>query len=348
MIAADELVDRAAAVLGCAGVPAADAEVTATSLVDADMRGIHSHGVGRLRIYVERLQQGGNCAEGAVSVISDMAAVALLDGKDLLGQVPSAYAVQLAIEKAQAAGTGTVCVRRGAHFGAAGYWARLIAEHGMLGMAATNTTPLMAAWGGSTGAIGTNPLAMAFPSAGAPPVVVDIATSESTWGALINARASGERIPESWALGFDGQPTTSAEEAVEARRLLPFGRHKGYALAVGVELLAGALAGARTLSLIADLNGEPARPMAVGLFFFAVDPAALPQPPGESFGARVRAVQREINALPPRPGTDRVLWPGQLEAERAEHARAGGIELPAWIGSDLARLADELGAGKTP
>jgi LDH2 family malate/lactate/ureidoglycolate dehydrogenase len=311
--------------------------------VDADMRGIHSHGVNRLGIYVERLRVGGNRSEGKTEVLADAPALALLDGADQLAQVPSARAVAIAVEKARAVGTGTVLVRRGSHFGAAGYWARLIAEHGMLGMASTNTTPLMAAWGGSTGAIGTNPLALAFPSAGAAPVVVDVATSETTWGALMNARAGGDPIPDTWALGLDGRPTTSAEDAVTARRLLPFGRHKGYALAVGVELLTGALAGAACLSQIADMYGEPEQPMAAGLFFLAVDPGALGAAAGAAFAEAVHTVQRELNALPPGMGAERVLWPGQLEAERAARARDEGVPLPAGIAADLGRLSDELG-----
>lgn len=343
MIDADNLRDRAAAVLAAGGVPAADARVVAASLVDADLRGIHSHGVSRLRIYVDRLNAGGNRGRGEVAVLVDLPALALLDGDDLLAQIVAARAVEIAVEKAGTAGSAVVSVRRSSHFGAAGYWARLIAERGMVGLASTNTTPLMAAWGGSTGAIGTNPLALAFPSASGTPVVVDVATSESTWGALMNARASGEPIPETWALGRDGLPTTSAEEAVEAQSLLPFGRHKGYALAVAVELLAGALAGAACLSEIGDMYGATAAPMSVGLYFAAIDPAPLAAASGVDFAAQVEAVQRELNEQPPGPGVDRVLWPGQPEAERAARARREGINLPDAIVADLELLEMELG-----
>jgi LDH2 family malate/lactate/ureidoglycolate dehydrogenase len=341
-VPAGRLTARATAILVAAGVPAEDARVVADSLVDADLRGIHSHGVNRLGIYVERLRAGGNRAEGEPAVVVEAPSLALLDGADLLAQVPSLRAVEIAVEKARATGSGAVCVRGASHFGAAGYWARLIADQGMLGMASTNTTPLMAAWGGSTGAIGTNPLALAFPSSGDAPVVVDVAASETTWGALVNASATVEPIPATWALGRDGRPTTSSAEAVEARRLLPFGRHKGYALAVGVELLTGALAGARCLSAIADMYAEPEKPMATGLFFLAVDPAALSAEAGRAFPDAVRAVQRELNALPPGPGAERVLWPGQLEAERAARGRADGVPLPAAVAEDLERLAREL------
>ncbi len=342
-IHADRLATFASAILGSVGVPEADARLVADSLVDADLRGIHSHGVSRLGIYIERLRTGGNRPEGEPDLLSEAPSLAVLDAKDLLAQVASARAVELAAQKAKVTGCATVCVRGGSHFGAAGYWARLIAEQGMLGMASTNTTPVMAAWGGYTTAIGSNPLAMAFPSSGDAPIVVDMATSETTWGALLRAEATGTPIPDTWALGPDGSPTTSAVEAVAAGRLLPFGRHKGYALAVGVELLTGALAGANCLSQIAHLYMEPEKPMRAGLFFLAVDPMAVPGHNGRSFAEKVHEVQRALNALPSRDAGGRVLWPGQLEAERAARARTEGVPLAPTVIGELRELARKLG-----
>jgi ureidoglycolate dehydrogenase (NAD+) len=327
----DHLSTLASAILSAAGVPKPDARIVAESLVDADLRGIHSHGVSRLRIYVERLRAGGNRPAGELVLVSDAPSLAVLDANDILAQVASARAVELAAEKARVTGCGVVCVRGASHFGAAGYWARLLAEQGMLGMASTNTTPIMAAYGGSTTAIGSNPLAMAFPSAGNAPVVVDMATSETTWGALLHAEAAGTPIP-----------TTSAVEAVAAGRLLPFGRHKGYALAVGVELLTGALAGANCLSQIAHMYMEPEKPMDVGLFFLAADPNSISPDHARGFAEQVHDVQRNLNALPPREGDGRVLWPGQLEAEQAERGQSDGVSLPAGIAEDLCALAREL------
>src|ERR671915_915508 len=280
---------------------------------------------------------------GVPEAVSEAPSLALLDAKDLLAQVASARAVDLAAQKAEVTGCGAVGVRGASHFGAAGYWARLIAERGMLGLATTNTTPVMAAWGGSTTAIGSNPLAMAFPSSGAAPVVVDMASSQTTWGALLRAEATGDSIPDTWALGPDGEPTTSAVEAVAAGRLLPFGRHKGYALAVGVELLTGALAGANCLSQIAHLYMEPEKAMGAGHFFLAVDPAAVHGGNGRSFAEKVHEVQRALNALPSRDAGGRVLWPGQLEAERATRAREEGVPLPPNTVAQLRECARDLG-----
>ncbi|MQA74014.1 MAG: Ldh family oxidoreductase [Solirubrobacterales bacterium] len=342
----DRLLELTAAMLAAAGVAQTDARTVAASLVDADLRGIHSHGVGRLAIYVERLRTGGNQRTGEPAVVLDAPSLAVLDAGELLAQVGSARAVEIAATKARTTGSGVVSVRGASHFGAAGYWARLLADQGMLGVAACNTTPVMAAWAGSTTAIGSNPLAMAFPSAGDAPVVVDVATSETTWGALLQAETAGTPIPDTWALGLDGRPTTSPVEAVAAGRLRPFARHKGYALAVGVELLSGALAGANCLSRVAHLYLEPDRPMGAGLFFVAVDPGALSEEHARGFAKQVHEVQQELGALPPQNDGERVLWPGQLEAERAMRGVRDGVPLPPPIAESLISLARELGVGE--
>jgi LDH2 family malate/lactate/ureidoglycolate dehydrogenase len=341
-IDADRLKEFAAAVLVAAGVPSSDANVVATSLVDADLRGIHSHGVTRLGIYVERLRRGGNRADGAVEIRAQAPAFALLDSGNVLGQIASARAVEIAVEQARSAGCAVVSVRSGSHFGAAGYWARLIAEAGSIGVASTNGSPIMVPFGSAASAMGTNPLALAFPSSGLPPVVVDFATSEATWGALVNANNEASPIPATWALDLDGHPTSDPAAAMAARRLLPFGRHKGSALAVAVELLTGALAGASWLSAVPDMYGEPDRGNELGFFFVAIDPRVL-GPEGARLPAAVHSVQQELNALPPTPEAGRVLWPGQLEAERSAERRATGIPLAAAIVSELRSVADSVG-----
>jgi LDH2 family malate/lactate/ureidoglycolate dehydrogenase len=337
-IDADHLQRFAADVLAAEGVPAADAALVATSLVDADLRGIHSHGVTRLGIYVERLRRGGNDPAGEVTIVAQAPAITLLDSGNVLGQIASARAVEIAVEQARTAGCAVVSVRWGSHFGAAGYWARLIAEAGAIGGASTNGSPIMVPFGSAASAMGTNPLALAFPSSSLPPVVVDFATSEATWGALVNANAAGEAIPVSWALDADGQPTDDPATAIAARRLLPFGRHKGSALAVAVELLTGALAGATVLSAVPDMYGEPQRGNELGFFFVAVDPRVLGAG-GRGFAATVHDVQRELNALPATPEAGRVLWPGQPEAERAAERRASGIPLPSGVVAELEAVA---------
>jgi LDH2 family malate/lactate/ureidoglycolate dehydrogenase len=332
----------AGTVLTAAGVPADGAAVVATSLVDADLRGIHSHGVSRLGIYVERLRRGGNDPTGVLTVLAESPAITLLDAGNALGQIASARAVEIVLAQAGSVGCAVATVRSGSHFGAAGYWSRLIAERGCVGVASTNGTPIMVPWGSAASAVGTNPISIAFPSSGPAPVVVDFATSEATWGALVNAHSAGESIPDTWALDSDGDPTTDPAAAIAARRLLPFGRHKGSALAVAVELLTGVLAGASWLSSVPDMYASPEKPNELGFFFLAIDPRALGAE-GARLGESVHALQSELNALPATAEAGRVLWPGQLEAERAEDRRANGIPLPAALVADLQSVADAVG-----
>lgn len=337
---ADALLDASTAVLTASGVPEPDARIVAESLVDADLRGIHSHGVSRLGIYRTRLLEGGNRTTSDIEVVADHPASALLDARDCLSQLVSARAVDLALEKARSTGVGAIAVRGGSHFGAAGYWARAIAEGGCVGLVTTNTTPLMVPWGGTEAKIGTNPIALAFPSVDDEHVVVDLATSETTWGALVNAANADQTVPDTWALGADGSPTTSAREAVDARRLLPFGRHKGYALAVGIELLAGALAGAACLDQITDMYGEPDRPMRAGHLFLAVSP---PAPDGaDGLGRLVAWTKQRLQAVPARPDVDEVRWPGQIESELAAERRRHGVPLPEPVAAELDRHLSEL------
>lgn len=342
---AEDLEGWAADILEGAGVAPPDARLVAASLVDADLRGIASHGVSRLGIYVKRLQAGGNRAAAEPEIVFEAPAAALVDARDGLSQVASARAVDLAVEKARVAGCAAVSVRGGSHFGAAGYWARLIAERGLVGLATTNTTPLMVPWGGAETVIGTNPLAFAFPSSRFAPVVVDVATSESTWGALMNAMTAGEPIPDTWALGEDGAPTTDAAEAVRAKRLKPFGRHKGYAIAVAVEILAGALAGAACLGRITDMYGQPDRPMSVGHLFVALDPKLIRG--DDDFAATVADLQEELVAVAPDSATDRVLWPGQREAEVSAERRRTGVPVDPSILAAVRETAELLGLTAT-
>jgi LDH2 family malate/lactate/ureidoglycolate dehydrogenase len=344
---ADRLEAFAADVLVAAGVPSDGAAVVARSLVDADLRGIHSHGVTRLGIYVERLRKGGNDPRAEVSVVAEAPAITLLDSRNALGQIASARAVEIAVERARATGCAVVSVRSGSHFGAAGYWARLIAETGAVGAASTNGSPIMVPFGSAAAAIGTNPVAFAFPSSQLPPVVVDFATSEATWGALVNAQAAGETIPISWALDAEGRPTSDAAAAIAARRLLPFGRHKGSALAVAVELLTAALAGAASLSTVPDMYAEPDRGNELGFFFLAIDPRALGAE-GEALAGAVHALQTEFNELPASPEAGRVLWPGQLEAELSARRRQTGIPLPDAILNDLEAVGRAVGVTFEP
>ena len=198
-IDAVRLTDLVQGLLQFQGVSAHDAKVTADSLVCADLEGVASHGVMLLPMYLARLRAGSVRANAQTQVEEDLGGLVIMSAQDGLGQVSSQAAVSLAIERARIHGLSTVTVRDGFHFGAASYWARQFAQAGMIGMAFSNTRPLMPAPGGAQRVVGNNPVAMAFPSAQGQPLVVDMAMSATAMGKIRLADAQGRPIPEGWA-----------------------------------------------------------------------------------------------------------------------------------------------------
>ncbi len=224
----DSLLRLAADALASQTVPAPDAELTARSLVQADQRGIHSHGLLRLPLYVDALRQGGINPRPAVTVVRDSRATALLNADAGLGQVAMQAAVDLAVERATQHGVCAVAVEHSSHFGAGAFWTDQLVARGMVGILTSSTGPTVAVHGGARKVLGTNPLTIAAPSGRDLPLTVDMATSAGAFGKVIAARQSGTPIPEGWAVAPDGRPTTDPDEAA-AGSLLAFGGTRGRA-----------------------------------------------------------------------------------------------------------------------
>ena len=216
-------------VFAALGLPEGAALAVAQSLVAADLEGIPSHGVMLVPMYVERLRAGSVSREVAARVVHDGGAAVVLDAGHALGQLTSAQAVGIVIERARAHGLAAVAVRNGFHFGTAGHWARRIAGDGLIGVALCNTRPLMPAPGGAERLVGNNPLAVALPAADGPALIVDMALSASAMGKVRLAAAAGQPIPEGWAADEHGRPTTDAAAAIKGM-LLPAAGPKGFGL----------------------------------------------------------------------------------------------------------------------
>src|SRR5436309_12875917 len=232
------------------GVPDVDARLAATVLQSADLRGIDSHGVARLHTYFDMLDLGRINPKAQVSIVRESASTATVDGGNGLGLVVGPKANEIAMEKAAAAGSGWVSVRNSNHFGIAGYYVLEALERDLIGWAMTNTTKLVAPLWGAERVLGTNPIAIAFPGEREPPVVIDMATCAAAYGKVEIARRAGGRIPEGWAIDRDGRASTDPAGMIEGGALLPLGSdrerggHKGYALAIMVDVLCGVLSGA--------------------------------------------------------------------------------------------------------
>lgn len=313
-------------------VPEADALVVADSLVQADLRGVTSHGVVRVPAYVAGLRSGSINPRPVLRLVVDQGPRAVLDGDDGLGQVSAQRAVHDAIERACEHGIGAVGIRRGRHCGAMAYWAMQALASDCIGFATTNAGLNMAPTGGRDKIIGNNPLAIAVPTNRPWPMVLDMATSVVAGGKLDVAAIRGQQIPLDWATDADGRPT---DDPVVARQglLRPVGGPKGYGLAVMLDVLAGVLTGARFGGGL-GIRGS-------GQFFLAIQVDGFL--PVAEFRARMDAVIDQIHSSRLAPGSERIYVPGEIEYETAERRRQDGIPLEEPIVRALNELAREVG-----
>jgi ureidoglycolate dehydrogenase (NAD+) len=301
------------------------------------LRGVDSHGVARVPVYAERLRSGVINTRPRPSVARREGAIAVVDGDRGPGQVAAVLAADLSVELARGHGAGVVTVRRSSHYGAAAFYAMRAAERGMVAMSMTNSEPLVIPFGGAEPALGTNPICLAAPAANGI-FNLDMATSQVAINRIYNARDEGRAIPEGWGVDEHGRPTTDAAAVVSA---VPLGGYKGYALAVMVELLSGALAGAGVRHGVGRLYGDANEPQDVGHFQLAIDPERTVG--RERFAAVLETLLGELRAIPPAPGFDEVLVPGDPEDRARERRERSGVPIEPALWRTLRELSDELG-----
>ncbi|BDG59178.1 Ldh family oxidoreductase [Caldinitratiruptor microaerophilus] len=325
-----------------AGLPENDAAVVAENLVFADLRGVESHGVSRVPVYLRRLQEGAINPRPSIKV-SGVHALCAVDGDGGMGAVVASQAMRTVLEQARRFGIGAAFVRNSNHFGMASYYTLMAAREGMIGIATTNAPPAMAAWGGVEPVLGTNPLSIAFPAPdGGDPIVLDMATSTVARGKIRLAADRGEPIPQGWALDASGKPTTDPAAALQGT-LFPLGGVKGYCLAVAVDLLSGVFAGAGYANRLKQMYGRGRGVCVrsrVGHFLLAIDPGQV-QPQSASADA-LRDFRARLQGGP-RAGSAEILLPGELEARFERVRRRDGIPLSEHTRRALAEVAHELG-----
>ena len=225
------------------GVGAESVRTILDSMHYADRRGVPTHGVGRLPLYVEKIAAGHLNPADDTETVMDSGAVALLDARNCFGQLSATRAMQLAMKKARSFGAAAVGVRNSNNFGTAGYFGDMAARNGFAALIFANAAPAIAPTGGNKTVFGTNPLCYAFPGdKSADPIVLDMATTVVARGKIRLAAKNGQKIPMDWAIGPDGQPTDDPNEAMKGA-LLPIGGYKGYGLSLFVDLFAGLLTG---------------------------------------------------------------------------------------------------------
>jgi len=235
-------------------VNAEDAAIILDTVLFANRRGVATHGVGRLPLYVHKIAAGHYNPNNEVELLSDNAAYALLDGHNGFGQVVAYKATSMAVEKAKRYGVAIVGVRNSNNFGTAGYFGDMAARKGCAAMVYANAAPAIAPTGGNKTIFGTNPLCYAYPGVdGYDPILLDMATTVAARGKIRLAAKNGDKIPKDWAIGPDGQPTDDPAVALKGS-LLPIGGYKGYGLSMFVDIFAGMLTGSHYAGEVKNLS----------------------------------------------------------------------------------------------
>lgn len=317
-------------------VPRADAVLTARSLVQADQRGIYSHGLLRLPLYCEALRLGGINPTPDLAFSQEQGSVAVLDADAALGQVAMQAAVDRVVEIGRTQGIAAVAVHNSSHYGAGAFWSDQLADAGFLSFLTSSTGPVVAPHGGTSKVLGTNPLTLGAPSASGWPLTADLATSNGAYGKVIAAKNAGTQLPEGWAVDVEGNPTTDPIEA-EKGSMIPFGGHKGSAVAVLLEAFAASLTDATFAFETVDIWSNPASRMNNGHLVIGLDAAAFAG--RERTASRVAALQDRVRSS--GPGGQVIDAPGDPERRREAEA-ADAVSLPPSTMSQLAALAEEL------
>lgn len=345
------------------GAPKAEAEIIASNLVSADLRGIASHGVARLGRYISGIQAGYIRPGIEFGIEETVPAIAVIDARNGVGQVVSDKAMQLAIDKAKINGVGLVTVKNSNHYGIAGYWAQKALEHNMIGISMTNAASLVIPTHGAKALLGTNPIAMGVPTASGSPIMIDFATSVVPRGKLEVYDRNRKQMPVGWTVddkGYDCQNPGLVLKNLIGRvggGILPlggrgeeFGGHKGFCLAVMVDLLCGVLSGSAYGDDVHNLkrevaDGEIAAPR-VGHFFMALDIEKFM--PLEVFEARAQGFVDMVRDNPKALDKEHIFLPGEKEEERTRLHSTHGIPLSDIVYNTLRKIAADTGLTAPP
>ncbi len=334
------------------GVPDDDARLAADVLARSDLRGIESHGVARLHTYFDMLTLGRINPHPQVKIIRESPSTATVDGDNGLGLVVGPKANQIALDKAEAVGTGWVSVCHSNHYGIAGYYVLQALEREMIGWAMTNSTKLVAPLWGAERMLGTNPIAIAFPGLREPPIVIDFATSACAFGKVEMARRKDESIPRGWIIDRQGETATDPQAMIDGGALLPLGSfremggHKGYCLATMVDILCCVLSGANWgpwAPPFALRQEIPSRSVGrgIGHFFGAMKISAFIDP--TEFKRQIDDWIQTFRGAKAQPGTPGVLIPGDPEREAEQRHQTEGIALVQPVVDELLDISRQTG-----
>jgi LDH2 family malate/lactate/ureidoglycolate dehydrogenase len=330
-----------------AGMAASDARVAGLVLVRTTARGFVSHGVRLLPMYLDWMKRGIVDPRAQPTDRQTGPCHAIIDGRDALGQIVAHRATDKAIELA-AGGLAVVGARHSTHFGAGSHYALTCAEAGFVGLVWSSTPAVMSAPGSRGPVVGNGPTAYGIPRHEGPPVVYDAAMSEAAGSKVMIAIQRGEPVPDGWIVDADGRFTTDPNRRAA---LAPMGGHKGFALALLGEILAGALTGAGTAESIPSMNKPVTRQLDIGHLIVAIDPAIFGA--REHFDQSVEALMSFVIGAPTVEGLDHIRIPGEQAAGREREARRSGLPVATetlemlFAAAESKRAVDALRASST-
>ena len=341
MINPETLTDIAAQLFEAGGLRKKDAAVVAHDLVAANLRGLDSHGVSRIPMYLERIKRKVVNPQPNITVQNVFPAVSLVDGDDGMGFLAGHRAMEEAVSLAEKNGIGLVGVRRSTHYGMAALYVQDAIKKGYLSFAYTNSSPALPVWGSRSAFLGASPFAAGVPGGKEEvPYVLDMAMTVIARGKIRLAATHGEPIPPGLALDKDGAPTTDAAKAFEGV-CLPFGGAKGSALAMLMDLLAGVLTGANYGGDVKSLYFDHSEPQNVGHLFIAIRPDLFVSK--DEFEDRMDTFVKRAKALPKAQGFEEILIPGEPEEKTVAKRLDTGIPLTEEVIKTLQETGLEYG-----
>lgn len=351
MYSYEELKNLCEAIFAKMGCPVADAKIITEVLLAAELHGLSSHGMLRVKDIYGLWKAGRINVTPKPHIVHESPSTATVDGDGAIGIVAAHYAMQVAIAKGDAAGTGWVAVKNSNHFGIAGYYAMMALEHDMVGIAMTNANPLVAPTFSVSRLLGTNPLAVAIPAGVEPALVADFATTPIARGKLAIMGKKGEKAPLGYVQDAEGNPSTDPDILLHGGAIVPLGgdaehgSHKGYCMGALIDIFSAVFSGANFgpfvppqvpyLPLLDQSVGE-----GLGHFFGAMRIDAFRTK--EDFKRSMDQWITTFRAATPAAGQDRVYIPGDIEREKRERIMRDGISLLPAIDADLRQIAAEL------
>ncbi|KAH0841587.1 hypothetical protein AYO21_01178 [Fonsecaea monophora] len=305
------------------GVSEENAKIIADCLIQADLRGVDTHGMNRIPSYMERVRQGvlDPTAQPIFNQVTPV--VGQVDGRNAFGFLCAHVGMEHAIEMARTYGIGMVSVKHSNHFGMSAWIVQQAIDAGMMSLVFTNSSPALPVWGGREKLMGVSPIACGAPAGQAPPFILDMAPSVAARGKIYKAKRRGEKIPLDWALDKDGRQTDDPEAALGGV-MLPMGGPKGSGLSIMMDVFSGVLSGSAFAGHVTNPY-DPSRPADTGHFFVVIKPDLFMSL--EEFKQRMDYLYQRVVGCEKMDGVERIFFPGEIEQITAMARLASGIPL---------------------